>query len=457
MKNIKSLSAEDFLLFQEFLVAETGLYFDNANDHFLREALYERMLAKGYASYLEYYNFLRYHLKGRQELRFLLARITTGETFFFRHSAQFSVLTNDLLPELIRKKMNTPGRSIKIWSAGCSRGNEAYSIAIGLMETLADYRDWAISILGTDINRDVLAAAQEAIYSQRDMGELPPAYVVKYFKEKWGKYTLIPEVKDLVRFEYHNLAGDAFGLDGMRDADIIFCRNVTIYFNHDTTQRLIHNFYDCLGEGGYLLLGHAETLWQIDHAFRTIEYPNTFIYQKLSHAAEPSKDVKPFIDMPTHVAPEPLAGTAATPVEAPAVSAGRADDMSRAAVLVNAEKYDEAAVLLAAMVKKDPLNAQATFFLATVQYKIGKFQEAERLFRQVIYLAPDSALAYFNLGNIYIARHNPAKAALEFGNALRLLEGRPPDESVRFCEDFTSGFLRQACQHHLGSLHRRVS
>ena len=149
-----------------------------------------------------------------------------------------------------------------------------------MMEVLPSYKEWSISILGTDINRNGLACAKEAIYGEKDIGHLPKEYLDKYFKVQGSTYLLHSDVRELVQFEYHNLVKDPYIDERMQNTDLIFCRNVTIYFNGQTTQRVIENFYNCLAEEGYLFLGHTETLWQITNKFERVEFPQTFIYKK---------------------------------------------------------------------------------------------------------------------------------------------------------------------------------
>ena len=512
-----ALSDEDFHLFQQFLVTETGLYFDNSHAHSLADALNERRQKRGHTTFKEYYHYLRYHLEGRGELKELLVLITTGETYFFRNVAQFDVLMKDVLPEIIARKRAAGETTIKIWSAGSSRGDEAYSVAIALMEVLPEYRDWKIMIQGTDINRDVLAAARAAVYTTKDIGELPPEFVEKYFVRQRAEYVLNVEVKSLAWFQYHNMVRDSFAQEGMQGVDIIFCRNVTIYFNMETTKALIGRFYDSLLEGGYLFLGHSETLWQFEHQFKTVEYPHTFIYKKerrdaavrklpaerlgaeaLSPPRSPIALPSVRFDTPSTMfstgVSSPTVDKAADQPLKPGLAPGifeknRALDFEMKALLLEAtffyhnkkytealvrldriiaggtthlranllkavicadqEKYDEAVMLLEQIVTRDNLHVEATLLLATLKVKTGKLSEAETFFRRVMYISPQEPLAYFHLGNVYLAQKKPAKAHLEFKNAAGLLEKRPADEPVPFSEGLSFGVLLQVCRQNM--------
>jgi chemotaxis protein methyltransferase CheR len=520
MKNILPLSPDDFSLFQELLIEASGLQFEESRNQSLHLALWQRLQHRGYDSYREYYNLLKFHPEGRLEIRELLDLITIGETYFFRNKAQFNVLMRFVLPEIIKRKIFTGDPCIRVWSAGCSRGDEAYSIAIAIMEVLLSYSEWNISILGTDINRNGLACSEEAIYTQKDIGHLEKEYLDKYFNIQGSTYHLKEDVKALVRFEYHNPFMD----ERIQNIDIIFCRNVIIYFDAQTTQRVIENFYNCLAEDGYLFLGHTETLWQINNKYERVEFPQTFIYKKTLNPAQ-EDPLKPFMAVP-EVAVERLT-LSATPAPAlnqygsgpalyphgsgPAFEARRekrhsgsilqelrfglqgipgpleqvedstlrvekpsdvaypssADNsiaqdrndfltcLTKATILANEAKYKEAADILGKIIEVDNLSVEAYYLLGVLSYKSGDLKEAETQFRKVIYVTPDSVLAYFNLGNMYLYQRKFSAAAREFKNAVRLLEKRPKDEQVRFCEDFTVEFLLRACRNNLGQISKR--
>ena len=290
----------------------------------------------------------------------------------------------------------------------------------------------------------------------------------------------------------------------MQNLDIIFCRNVIIYFDFQTTKRIIDNFYNCLIQDGYLFLGHAETLWQISNKFETVEFPQTFLYKKALIPVE-EEAVKPFMGVPEieleeyvpikeaaseEVFPreaEPELEEKAEPieeVEKPPAAKEEIESLyreatilfnekkypealslsekiiaqddnhirayfTRATILANQAKYKDAADTLAKIIEVDNLNVEAYYLLGVLSYKTNDLKEAEKQFRKVIYIDPDIVLAYFNLGNIYLYQREFSKAAREFGNAISLLEKRPKDEQVRFCEDFTVEFLLRACKNNL--------
>jgi len=504
MKDILPLSPYDFGLFQKLLIETSGLRFDEGRTQSLHQALWQRLQHRGYDSYREYYNLLKFHPEGRLEIRELFDLITIGETYFFRNRAQFDVLMRFVLPEMIQRKVDSGDKCIRAWSAGCSRGDEAYSIAIAMMEVFPSLEDWKVSVLGTDINRNSLACSEDAVYIEKDVGHLPKEYVDKYFTRQGSTYHLRDDVKALVEFEYHNLATDPCLHEKMQNVDILFCRNVIIYFDPETTQQVLENFYHSLAHDGYLFLGHTETLWQITNRFERVEFPQTFIYKKQLRPVQ--EDVrKPFMAIPEisieHLAPsagpvspfepearhdalgsalrpalEPLVPKPAEQVVDRALQVDNPSDtvfgslpdqaadqdkgdilasLAKATALANEARYKEAADILGKIVAADNLSVEAYYLLGVLSYKSGNLKEAETQFRKVIYVSPDSVLAYFNLGNMYLYQKRLREATREFNNAARLLEKRPKDEQVRFCEDFTVEFLLRACNNTLAQISQR--
>ena len=425
MKNSLPLPANDFVLFQELLRETSGLHFDEARAKFLELALWERLQHRGYDSYREYYNLLKFHPEGRLEIRELLDLITIGETYFFRNKPQFDVLMKSVLPDILRRKADSPDRCIRVWSAGCSGGDEAYSVAVAFRESVPSYEGWRISILGTDINRLGLTCAKEAVYGEKSVGYLPKEYVDRYFRVRGSTYVLNAEVKESVQFEYHNLAKDPVIDERMQNVDILFCRNVTIYFDSQTTQRVIGTFYNCLAEDGYLFLGHTETLWQIPHRFERIEFPQTFIYKKKASPVQQAATAPFFIAVPQVPAETPASpkGTEKAPGgrdagsgshERPAPALIRKSpgvqrkgetksirdkevraSLNEATALANGAKYKESAEILAKIVEMDNLNVEAYYLLGVLCHKNSNLKEAEIQFRKAIYVRPGSGSCLF--------------------------------------------------------------
>src|SRR3989338_4867502 len=257
-----AVPVEDLPRFQALVAEESGLVLDATRPGPLQGAVAERMAARQTGSAQEYYHFLRFHPEGPLELKTFLERLTIGETSFFRHAAQFEALRHSLLPDLLQRRREGP-RALTIWSAGCATGEEPYSLAITLLETVPSPETWQLQVLATDLNRESLRRAHEGVYGPRAVRDVPPAWLAAYFTERHGQYRVGEHVRRLVCFTEHNLVKGAYPLPALPLMDLIVCRNVTIYFSLETTRRVVDQLTTCLVAGGYLLLGPAETLRQL--------------------------------------------------------------------------------------------------------------------------------------------------------------------------------------------------
>ena len=457
---------EDFILFQNFISQETGIYFSHDRKQHLQMALDERLTKGDHKSYRDYYHFIQSHPLREAEIRHLIGLITVGETSFFRNGPHFEVLMNTILPEIVERKKKSH-KAIRIWSAGCSRGSEPYSIAIVLQEELPSLKDLDISIFATDINHQALALAQKGGYAFRDFSHMPEEYVRRYFHKSGHQYQLVDQIKKYVKFGYHNLAKSSFDVPELRDLDIIFCRNVTIYFDLQTTKRIVEQFYDCLSDGGYLFIGHAETLWQITDKYDLIEFPHAYIYKKTKEQMK-TKKVIPFAGVPGIPSdafrlkqPVPnVSGEKNRILEdidlkkTPSVRPQIKDRLARATLLANHAQYEEAIKQLEGVLEQDSLCQEAYYLLGILYCNAGSYDQAVAQFRKVIYIDPGVVLAYFNLGNIYLHQKKIGQAKKEFKNVRSILEKRDPEDIVAFSDNFTADYLLRACENNLAKIEK---
>jgi chemotaxis protein methyltransferase CheR len=206
----------------------------------------------------------------------LLQRLLTQETSFFRYPAAFEALEKKVLPELHMKKFWESPRSLRIWSAGCATGEEAFSVAMTLADALEFADAWNIHILATDISRQALAHAERGVYDAREVEAVNPRQRDLYFARSNGDYAIKPRIRNMITFAPMNLAQVVY----MGKFDCIFCMNVLIYFSEERQAQLMQRFYEYLEPGGYLFLGHAETVSKVGVKFDTHIYRDTRIYQK---------------------------------------------------------------------------------------------------------------------------------------------------------------------------------
>jgi len=274
-----AISDKDFEQLRDYIYNLCGIYFQASKKYFLESRLTRRMEASGVKTHAEYYQLLR-SPRGVGELKFLLDEITTNETCFFRNPPQLNALETKLLPEIVATKNKMGFRKLRIWSAASSSGEEAYTLAMILLEKRGTLlKDWIIEIIGTDINETVIAQAKEGVFSAYSVRNMPDFYKRKYITEDNGKFILAPEVKKFVTFNKLNLYEDA-KMIFMKSFDIIFCANVLIYFDVASKSKVVQHFYNNLQPYGYFFVGQSESLHGINDKFKTVHFPGGFAYNK---------------------------------------------------------------------------------------------------------------------------------------------------------------------------------
>ena len=277
------ISDAEMRLLQTLVYQECGMYFDARRSHFLRDRVLRRLRECRMDNFYAYYQLL-ISTEGQQELHNLLENLTVNETSFFRNKAQLELFHKQILDEIIIKKQERRDYQIRIWSAGCSTGQEPYTVAMLVADALAYHQlrrpivgetawpkplvpsPWTVEIPASDISYSVLRVGQEGIYNEHQMASVDYNYRLRYFDKVGERYALKKAIKELVHFDFHNLKTEFLP----RSNDVIFCRNVMMYFDEAEQRRLIEKFYRCLSPGGYLLVGHAESLLGLTDKFSMI-------------------------------------------------------------------------------------------------------------------------------------------------------------------------------------------
>jgi len=272
-----AISDADFLKFREYFYRKTGIHFDDSKRYFVDKRIVERIEATGADDFRSWFIALRFE-QGSDELQHLVNAMTVNETYFFRESYQFDCMVNSLLDEVARRKR--PGQRIRIWSVPSSTGEEPYSIAIYLLERWARIDEFEVEILSSDIDTDVLKAAQRGVYSPRSVAQLPKPYLDKYFTRTGnGDWTITRDLVAAVEFSHVNLS-DPAQTRRFRDIDLIFCRNLLIYFDDLSRRVAAEAMYDALGPGGFVCLGHSESMSRISSLFTVRRFADALVYQK---------------------------------------------------------------------------------------------------------------------------------------------------------------------------------
>jgi chemotaxis protein methyltransferase CheR len=378
-----------------------------------------------------------------RQVETLASHLTVGETYFFRDPASFEALEREILPPLIAKRSEA-GRTLRLWSAGCCTGEEAYSLAVTCARVLPNLRAWNVSVLATDINPKFLAKAATGVYSAWSFRGAPKWPRERFFSPAPDKKLAIdPIVKQLVHFEYLNLAEDAYPslLNHTNAMDVIFCRNVLMYFTPDHQRRVAAALHGCLVDGGYLLVNPAEASSALFPMFATETIGGVSLYRKTSQPTP----VESWVPQPTFVVgpapPEPVAPVAPAPPVAPTAASPRENLLLRARSYANQGRLEEGLTSCRDAIAAERSNPAGYFLYATICHELGRPEEAVAALGKVLYLDQDFVLAHHALGGIHKRLGRQKESRRHLAIALRLLSARNRDEIVPESDGMTCGRL----------------
>lgn len=491
-EQVPELDEPTFAGLRDRIQAYSGIYLDDSRRRSLGRVLWPRMERHGLRRYDQYLALLDSE-HSDEEMLALLEDVVNNETSFFRNPRHFRLLAEVVLPELDR--IRPAGVPLRLWSAGCSTGQEPYSLAITVAEVFGLPPRRPVEILATDISRRALAYGRQGLYTAREMQRVEATYQERYFQREAHGYRVRPALRDLVLFQEVNLARQP--LPGpLHGVDVIFCRNVTIYFRVETSRRLMADLYRCLNEGGYLFIGFSETLWQVFDAFERVQSGGVFYYRKgkapvgrphpTTAAAHPrSVPGGSSVERPLYLgAPAPIEGRKTVPVPRPAAgedparlhyergmaclrdgayeaalnafrAALRAEPnlveayCGLAQVHANQGHYAEALKDCERALELDDMAEEAYLLRGLIYRQLGKMEQAVADLERAAYLNPSSPTAYFHLGNLFLALPDPERALQSFRRTKRALLGRPDDVLI---DGVPVHMLRRACQQHLEAL-----
>lgn len=505
----QAIGSAELDLFQDAIAKRLGLRFDDNRLTFLAEVLSRRVTSRRLSAGA-YLAALVTELEASDELSALARELTVGETYFFRHADQFQAFREVALPE--RLSARAVSRSLRFLSAGCASGEEPYSLAILLRERGLE-PGYEASILGLDLNPESLAKAAAGLYSPWSLRETPPELRDRWFQKEGRDYRLARALREQVRFEQHNLILDAPHLLPPNSLDVVFCRNVLMYFTPEQASGIVERLARALCPGGFLFLGHAETLRGLSHSFHLRHTHNTFYYQRRDGVDAPAA-----VELPTAAyAPEHHRAWAAPPpdwvgpwLETVARSSQRIRELNDGAPptlpstpppasegqsgrglrqplellgderfaealdamhqLSPTERLDPAALLLRAailthqgdaseaekvcheLLRQDDLNAGAHYLLALCGEKRGQGKAAVDHDLTAVYLDPSFAMPHLHLGLMARRRRDADTARHELSQALTLLEREEASRLLLFGGGFSRAALLALCRSELGNL-----
>jgi chemotaxis protein methyltransferase CheR len=487
---IPPLGYGDYLRFGKLAEEHFGLRFSEKRRAELERGVRQAFAASTCADLDEYYDLLQDPESSAIHIERLVNALTVSETHFFRDESQFEALREHVLPQIIERRRSL--HTLRIWSAGCASGEEPYSIAILLRELLPDVDEWAITILGTDLNTEALARARQSVYGNWAFREERAKQLrSRYFCKQDGRYELIPEVRRMVTFARLNLAEPVYPAYETNTTfmDLILCRNVTIYFTEETTRQIVERFYAALADGGWLVVGHSEHSLVTYRRFQAHNFPGTILYQRTAQPveppgswdwlAEPKRAPKPIeIAEPAPPPADAQPDLQPSPILTSSPEEEAIDPLERARDLLSYGHPEQARDLLLGLVEAEPCRASACTLLGQAYANLSCWQEAERWCRQAIqvdklaleayytlalvlqhqgqleqaidamkkvaYIDRHHVPAHFGLADLYHSSGQSSKALKSLDNARRLLEGQAEDALVSGADGITAGRLREA-------------
>jgi len=271
MPDAEFFTDSDFEQYRNLIYNESGIHFTQTNRSILESRLRERLREKNIDSLKTYFATIS---RDQGEMKSFLDSITTNLTRFFRNQAHFDAMEKHVIPELMNIKKASGNNIIRIWSAGCSTGEEPYTIAMLMSEILPS--PWKFEILASDISLKCLMTAKEGFYADSRISGIPDAYLKKYLDKVDGGYHIRPDLMSKIRFDYHNLKNDS----GQRNFDIVFCRNVIIYFDEAAQTGVINRFWDSMASKSFLFIGHSESLFGMNTRFEFVKTQWATLYRK---------------------------------------------------------------------------------------------------------------------------------------------------------------------------------
>ena len=488
--------------FIQLISTNTGLHIREQDKEDLCNKIYSRMKVLNLSVAERYYQLLEtgkeqsgyfQETKREDEWRELTLLLTTSESYFFRDKGQINLLKNRILPELLAHKKKThyikgeAKQSLRIWSAGCSTGEEPYSLAILVKEVIPDWDKWNIFILGTDINSQSIEKAKRGIYDSWSFRMVEPKLQMRYFYQRQSSWEIHKQIRNMVKFRSVNLIKEQFpsSISDIYDMDIILCRNVFIYFEYKAISVVLQKFYNSLNPGGYLITGHAELHGQNLGKLQTKVLPESVVYQRSedlhSRSAKTPTTTFEYQIAPNRTVPRGTQTIYSSSASTFPSTEENFRDTTFSNVLSEAETFFDNGVYASAIkeaeqvikqhpnhfgayyliaeafanlgecekaihwcqqaLKLDSLSVTPYYLLARIAEEQGDIEKAKDIFKKIIYLFPSSIAAYLELGSLYAKEGDPTRASKMRSTAFELLKELPPHIPVEYPGEITAGEL----------------
>lgn len=486
--------------FIQLISANTGLNIREQDQKELCNKIYVRIKSLKLDTPEQYYQLLlttsqdSYSSNNLNEWKQLLLLLTIGETYFFRDQGHCKLLKNQILPKIITNKRTSElainkKPCLRIWSAGCSSGEEAYSLAILVKELIPDLSEWNVLILGTDINLEVIEKAKQGIYDAWSFRQVEQRLKQQYFHLSQGRWKVDEQIRNMVKFRYGNLFQEDFPnpTSDIHSMDIIICRNVFIYFNPQAIATVVEKFYRTLSPAGYLIAGHTELHGQNIGQLQPRVFPESIVYQRSQNL---QTEPRPLIEFPAslrlkqNISVPSQAKTKSTSL-IPTQTQGQTTktnlietsqtDFSQAETYFHAGEYTKAIQAAKQIIQHQPKHFDAYYLIAQAWANLGDYEQATKhcqqaiqinnfsekpyyllahiaeekgdieqaktLFKKIIYLAPSSIGAYLEISSIYAKEGDQTRAKKMLATAFDLLKKLSPNLIIESYHQNTAGEL----------------
>lgn len=475
-----NINNEELQFLTTYVSDRSGLNIDNGKKDALHFSVLSRMTHTQHTNFQQYIDYLKYHPNGHDEFKKLISLITINETRFFRNHSHFAALRDTVIPAIIENKSRQSlyqNQQIAIWSAGCSSGEEPYSIAMTLFDIFGPYHNWHFDILGTDINDNVIKKAQNAVYGKRSLRHTEKRYINRHFTVHQGKYRLKDDLKKMVMFDYHNLADEYYPQPDQGYWDIIFCRNVLIYFKMDVIRRVVQKLYERLAEGGYLYIGFSESLFSISKDFILEQIGDTFVYRKKSVDKEQSPQYPVEITAPAVQKKSLITVSAKNITDRTYKQAYRSyvNEQYESALSLAAQYLEEypadtrghllvgkaffelgdlkqAMSKLQKVVKLNPMITEAHYYLGIIAYQEKKAVEAVEHLKRAIYTNSDFPMAHYYIASIYHALGDKDKALRSYRNTIQCLKHISGEQALEHAGWLPAKSIIETCRRQIQDL-----
>ncbi len=464
----RKLTDEELSMVCKVIVSLMGLHFPRERWPILRHNLTSAAKEFGFQSMNGFIQWLLSSELNKDQIMILASHLTISETYFWREPQVFSALTDYILPELIKLK-ERGDRSIRIWSAGCSTGEEPYSIAIALKKTIQKIKDWDITILATDINPKALGKAVSGIYGTWSFRNTPEWLKSRYFYNKEDRqYEIIPEIKQMVTFTCLSLV-EMSAIRSTNTMDIIFCRNVLMYFTSEWVTKISQNFFNSLSEDGWFVVSSSELSSYVFPQFTPVNFPGAILYRKTKIGAVlplsfKVSEIEELQLLPSEalakegLQPIELNSAEDQPVQSIELRADEAQPIKLAyapseesdttkifaiRLLANQGFLPKALALCNEAIASEKLAPGLYFLQASILQELDKSTEAIASLKKAIYIDPDYIMGHFAMGNLLIRQGNTKNAARYFNNVLDLISRHADDDILPESEGLSVKYIRE--------------